>query len=63
MVFLSQLSYQQPTKLSMDHLLLRIPMMQTKETMELLCIFVSISMSIKVVYLLTDAFAKSNQIA
>ena len=63
MVFLSQLLYQQPTKLSMDHLLLRTPMMQTKETMELLCIFVSISMSIKVVYLLTDAFAKSNQIA
>ena len=63
MVFLSQLSYQQPTKLSMDHLLLRTPMMQTKETMELLSFFASFSMTIKVVYLLTHAFAKSNQIA
>ena len=63
MVFLSQLSYQQPINLSIHHLLLRTPMMQTKETMELLSFFASFSMTIKVVYLLTHAFAKSNQIA
>ena len=63
MVFLSQLSYQQPIKLSIHHLLLRTRMMQTKETMELLSIFVSFSRTIKVVYLLTHAFSKSNEIA
>ena len=38
-------------------------MMQTKQTMELLPIFASLTMTIKVVHKLNPAFAKSNQIA
>ena len=39
------------------------PMTQTKQAMELLSIFVVLTMAISVVHLLNPTFTKSNQIA